>query len=251
MIINIEDLRRRARRRLPRMVFDCIEGGAHDEVTLRANRADFDRIHFRPRVLTDVSQRDLTTDLFGVRFALPLVVSPMGVQGMLARHGEIQMARAAERRGIAMCLAVGSNCSIEDVRTAVKQPFWFQMTVGQDRSLARSLIDRAEHAGCTALVLTVDTAAKGQRERDLRNRFTTPPRITVANVLQVLSHVGWIREVFFGPQLGAANLRDIPQKSLRAGRQLIISDMIEAGKSWQDLEAASWRDIDWVRSIWR
>src|SRR5436309_176812 len=140
-IVTIEDLRRRARRRLPRALFEFVDGGAYDEVTLRANRADFERLRFRQRVLVDVSSRSLATRVLGTQIPLPLILAPIGNAGMLARRGEALAARAAEKAGIPLCLSTMSILSIEAVRAAVEQPPWFQLYVMKDRGLTRSFIE--------------------------------------------------------------------------------------------------------------
>lgn len=241
-IINVEDLRRLAKKRLPRMVFDNIDGAAHDEVTMRANRADFERIRFRQRVLVDVSKLELGTEVLGAKLALPLILTPLGMQGVIARRGEVQSARAAERCGIAMCLSTVSSCSVEEVQAASKRPIWFQLYMSQDRGMMKELLERAQAVGCQVLVFTVDGASRGQRERDMRNGFTVPPKISPAFLLDVLSHPRWVRDVLLGPKLTLGNLD--PE-----GRQSVV----KAGKVMGGLvnPANSWSDLDWVRSVWK
>lgn len=241
-IVNIEDLRQRARRRLPRMVFDNIDGAAHDEVTMRANRTDFERIRFRQRVLVDVSRLNLETGVLGTKLALPLILSPLGLQGVIARRGEVQAARAAERCGISMCLSTVSNCSVEDVAAAsARRPIWFQLYMSKDRGFVRDLLERAQAAGCRILVFTVDGASRGQRERDLRNGFTVPPRISPSFLLDVLLHPGWAADVLLGPRLTLGNVDPTGRRSvLKAGT--VMSGLVNPANDWADL--------DWVRSIW-
>ncbi|HUF20098.1 MAG TPA: alpha-hydroxy acid oxidase, partial [Burkholderiales bacterium] len=176
--INIADLRKQARRRLPRVIFEFIDGGAQDETTLRANMEDFRRIRFMTRVLTDVSQRDQSIKLFGQRCASPIVLAPTGLAGLLRRRGELAAVRAAHKAGIPYCLSTMATCSIEEIAQGSDRPHWFQLYVLRDRGLTKAFIDRARAANCNALVLTVDTKMQGPRERDIRNGFTVPPKFT-------------------------------------------------------------------------
>jgi L-lactate dehydrogenase (cytochrome) len=243
-VVNIEDLRRLARKRLPRSIFDFLDGGSYDEVTLRANRADLDRLRFRPRVLVDVSQRSLATRVFGAEQAMPIVLAPLGLAGLFARRGEIQAARAAERCGTPFCLSTASICSIEEVRAATQKPFWFQLYMHKNRDHARRLIERARAAGCTVLLYTVDSQANGQRDRDHHNGFTMPPRITLSNVLDTLRHVGWMRDVLLGQRISFGNMGDMGEGDTRfiSLAQRILRN--------QDL-TISWKEADWVRSLWK
>ncbi|MEA2987329.1 MAG: hypothetical protein QOG83_40, partial [Alphaproteobacteria bacterium] len=181
----IEDLRRRARRRIPKMFFDYAEAGSYGEETLRANRADMERIRLRQRVLVDVSRRDLATTMIGERVALPLALGPVALTGMQHRDGEIAACRAAQAAGIPFTLSTMSICSIEDVAQAVAKPFWFQLYVMKDRGFVRSLIERAAAAKCSALVLTIDLQVLGQRHCDVRNGLSVPPAVRIANLLDI------------------------------------------------------------------
>src|ERR1700756_3368255 len=174
----IEDLRRTARRKVPRAFFDYAEAGSYSEATLRANREDLERIKLRQRVLVDVSQRDLATTIMGEKVSLPLMLAPIGLCGMQHGDGEILACRAAQEAGIPFTLSTMSICSIEDVAAAVKKPFWFQLYVMKDRGFIRSLIERAAAAKCSALVLTVDLQVLGQRHKDIKNGMTVPPELT-------------------------------------------------------------------------
>ncbi len=208
--INIEDLRRSARRRLPRAIFDFVDGGAADEVTLRRNRTVFDQLTFRPRVLRDVSSRDVSTSLFGQRLDLPVIVSPTGMAGLVWPYGEIAAARGANQKGTIYTLSTHSSCTIEQVAASTPGPLWFQLYVWQNRDLTRSFVERAREAGYKALALTVDVPVISKRERDVRNGFTIPPRITPANVLDTAWRLRWIRSVLRGPKLTLKNLVGAP-----------------------------------------
>ena len=175
MTIAHRDFRKLARRRLPRALFDFIDGGAQDEVTLRANQSDFHRLALLPRVLTDVSKRDQSVTVLGRKLDLPLILSPTGLPGMLWPNGAIEAARAADKAGAGFCLSSMSTSTVEDVSRATRPAIWFQLYVMRDRGLSRALIERAKAAGCSALVLTVDLAMQGQRDRDVHNGLTIPP----------------------------------------------------------------------------
>src|SRR5271157_6462864 len=187
----IEDLRRLARRKVPRAFFDYAESGSYSQETLRANREDLARIELRQRVLVDVSQRDLTTTIIGERTRLPLALAPIGLCGMQHGDGEILACRAAQAAGIPFTLSTMSICSIEDVAAAVDKPFWFQLYVMKDRGFIRALIERAAAAKCSALVLTVDLQILGQRHRDLKNGMTVPLQWTIPNILDMASKPAW------------------------------------------------------------
>lgn len=242
-IASIEDLRKRARSRLPRAIFDFIDGGSQDEVTLAANRRDFDRIALMPRVLTDVSARQLSTTLLGERLAFPLIAAPTGLAGLVARKGEVAEARATEAAGIPYCLSQMAASSIEEVKAATRRAFWFQSYLVRDRGINETLMERAATAGCKVLVVTLDTKAQGPRERDMRNGFTVPPRVTWRNALDMLRRLDWIRDVAMGPRVTFANL---------AGSLVGTSDIISIARfaAEQYDFSVSWPQIDWCRSRW-
>lgn len=242
--VSIEDLRTAARRRLPKAIFEFVDGGAQDELTLRANREDFSRLRLLPRVLTDVAARDTSTTLLGERIALPLVIAPTGLAGLLSRKGEVAEARVAARAGIPYCLSQMAASSIEEVMQGSAHPFWFQAYLLRDRAINQALFDRAWGAGCRVLVVTVDTKAQGPRERDIRNGFTVPPRVTLRNVLDVARRVHWLRDVALGPRVTFANL---------AGTLIGKGDIVNIARLAQEQYDFSldWKDLDWVRSVWR
>jgi isopentenyl diphosphate isomerase/L-lactate dehydrogenase-like FMN-dependent dehydrogenase len=241
--INIEDLRSRARRRLPKVIFEFIDGGAQDETTLRANREDFQKWRFRTRVLTDVSRRDQSITLFGQHCASPLILAPAGLAGLLSRRGELAAARAAEKFGVPYCLSTMATCSIEQITTETTQPKWFQLYVLRDRGLTREFIERARASRCTALVLTVDTKVQGPRERDMRNGFTVPPRFTLATILDFARHFSWLFDVGLGPRIAFRNFEGTKAAATDA---VTITEFI-AGQ--YDL-TVNWRDVEWFKSAW-
>src|SRR6266540_466685 len=171
VITNIEDLRQIARRKIPRAIYDYVERGSYDELTLNANRADLDAIRLRQRVLIDVSKVSLKSSML-------VAVAPTGLTGLVHGDGEMLAARAAEAAGTRFCLSTMSICSIEDVRSVVTRPFWFQLYVFRDRGFSESIIARARAANCSALFVTVDLPMRGQRHADLKNGLTVPPRLT-------------------------------------------------------------------------
>ncbi|MFP2905681.1 alpha-hydroxy acid oxidase [Pyxidicoccus sp. 3LFB2] len=243
-VANIEDLRRRARARLPRFLFEFVEGGADDEVTVRANRDAFGRYAFRARSLVDVSTRDLSTTLLGQRLELPVILGPVGLAGLLAPSGEIHAARAAVRKGALFALSTMSVCTIEEVAAAVPTPGWFQLYIWKDRGITRSLVERARAAGYSALCLTVDVPDMGNRERDVRNGFVVPPRFTLTNALDLLQHLGWVLRMTRSPRVTFGNFED----SRALTRRDAVS--VAAYTSRQFDPSVTWADLEWLRGLW-
>src|SRR5215813_12427764 len=173
---SLAAMRALARRALPRPVFDFADGGAEDEHTLRRNDATFEEIELLPHPLSGAASRDLSVDLFGRRLALPVIIGPTGLAGLFWPDGERCAARAAAAAGTAFCLSHGSVCRLEDVAASANAPRWMQVFIFRDRGFTRELAERAAKAGYDALVLTTDNQMLGNRERDLRNGFTIPPR---------------------------------------------------------------------------
>lgn len=241
--INIDDLRTLARKRLPRAVFEFIDGGALDEITLRANRDDFQKMRFMPRVLTDIETRNQSVELFGRRYDAPIILAPTGLAGLLSRRGELGAVRAASRINVPYCLSTMATCSIEEIGAEVDVPNWFQLYVLRDRELTKTFIERARDARCSALVLTVDTKVQGPRERDMRNGFTVPPRFTPATLLDFAMHWRWLFDVALGPKIKFRNFVDT---GVDADNAVTITQFI-AGQ--YDL-SVSWRDVEWFKSQW-
>ena len=243
--ITIDDLRRLARRRLPRAVYDFIEGGAGDELTVTRNRAAFERLLFEPRILVDVSKREQSTVVLGERVATPVILSPTGMAGLSWPKGEVAAARGAHDAGTIYTLSTHSSCSIEEVAAGAPGPLWFQLYVWQNRDLTRSFVERARAAGYRALLLTVDVQVISRRERDLRNGFTVPPRVTARNVVDTLRRAGWVRRVLMGQRrLTLANLVGAPG----APRTDIVT---LAGVANRQVDPSiSWADLAWFRSLW-
>jgi L-lactate dehydrogenase (cytochrome) len=240
--ITIEDLRLRARRRLPRAIFDFVDGGAMDERTLAANQADFAALGFRPRVLVDVAARRQGVRVLGQEFTTPLILAPIGLTEFFGPGGEIAAARAAAKAGAGFCLSTMATTTIEDLAGGAPG-FWFQLYFQRDRGVTRALVERAAAAGCPVLCLTVDLAVQGRRERDERNGFTVPPRITARNALDFALHPRWLWRLNQYRAQAFANFAGF------AGHQpdftTVARYIVE-----QFEPALTWQDVDWLKSIW-
>ena len=239
----IEDLRQVARRRVPRAFFDYAEAGSYSEETLRANRADFERLKLRQRVLVDVAQRDLTTTMIGEKVALPFALAPIGLCGMQRGDGEILACRAAQAAGIPFTLSTMSICSIEDVAQATAKPFWFQLYVMRDRGFIKALIERALAVKCSALVLTVDLQVLGQRHCDIRNGMTVPLEIRLANLIDIATKPAWALSIAGGKRKTFGNL---------AGHVHGMEDVTSLAQ-WTASQfdpTLNWKDIEWIRNLW-
>ncbi|MFG6199700.1 alpha-hydroxy acid oxidase [Nonomuraea sp. JJY05] len=230
---DIEDLRAAARRRLPRAVFDYVDGGADSEITLTANRVAYERWRFLPRILIDVSEADLTGEVFGVRLPVPLGLAPTGYTRMTHPDGELAVAAAAAAYDLPYCLSTLATTSIEEVGGTGHDKLWFQLYVTKDRDLTRSLIDRAAKAGFQGLEVSVDTAVSGQRVRDLRNGLTIPPRLGPRALLDIAAHPRYWYGMLRAPELTFAN---VAGTAVAAGRTVAdITARFDAALSWDDL----------------
>jgi L-lactate dehydrogenase (cytochrome) len=242
---SVADLREIARRRLPRGVFDYIDGGAEDERTMAANEAAFAAATFRPRVLRDVGEVDPSTTLLGRPLPLPLVLAPTGFSRIADPDGELAVARAAARVGLPYTLSTLSTRSIEEVAAASAGPKWFQVYVWRDRGLVKEMIGRAATAGYEALVLTVDTAVLGRRERDVRRGFSLPPTIGLGTLLDGAMHPGWTWRFLRYDPIRFANVRE--SASVGDGSTAVtLSEYVNT----QFDPGLSWRDVEWMRSVW-
>jgi L-lactate dehydrogenase (cytochrome) len=240
---SVRDLRELARRRLPRALFEYADRGAFDEFTLTRNRRDFDVLTFRQRVLLDVSRMVLSTSILGQRAAIPVGIGPTGLAGFMRPRGEILSARAAEAFGVPYCLSTMSVCSLEEVRAAVKQPFWFQLYVMRDRGLTRSLIERAAQSGCSALMLTVDLPIQGHRHADAKNGLQIPPRLTLANFLDMLRRPAWLCRFL---NSGARTFGNLAGHVPGADNLGTLSQWIAS----QFDPSLTWQDVEWIRGLW-
>jgi L-lactate dehydrogenase (cytochrome) len=240
-IANIADLRQLAWQRLPRVLFDYIDGGAQDEVTLRANQEDFNRFTLAQRVLRDVSTRDQSVTVMGQKYDLPLILSPTGMTGLFWPNGALEAARAASDAGAGFCLSSMSTSTVEDIRKVAKYPTWFQLYVMRDRGMSRELIERAKAAGCSALVLTVDLALQGQRDRDMHNGLTIPPTLRMSNLPNFATRPGWVWRYLTGPKV-------VPASLVKPGQSTLFT--IAGYVNSQFDQSVTWTDIEWAKSIW-
>jgi L-lactate dehydrogenase (cytochrome) len=241
---SVADLRRIARRRLPGGVFDYIDGGAEDERTMAANVAAFAAVRFRPRVLRGIAAVDVTSTLLGRPVAFPLVLAPTGFTRIADPEGELAVARAAERAGIPYTLSTLSTRSIEEVRAVSTGRLWFQVYAWRDRGLVQEMIDRAAAARYEAIVLTVDTAVLGRRERDVRRGFSLPPTIGPGTLVDGALHPGWTWSFLRGEPIRFANV--VGRGVGDGAAPVTLSDYINT----QFDPALSWADVEWLRSVW-
>jgi L-lactate dehydrogenase (cytochrome) len=242
-ITSVADLRAMAKRRVPRAFFEYADRGSYDEVTLHANRAAFERIALRQRVMCNVDNRSLATEIIGESVSMPLAIAPTGLTGLQHGAGEILGARAAEKAGIPFCLSTVSICSIEQVHAAVEKPFWFQVYVMRDRGFTRELIQRAKAANCSALMLTADLTVQGQRHREIKNGLSVPPRITLRNILDMASKPRWAWSMLQAPSRSFGNLQ---------GR-IENTDSLTTLAQWiakQFDPTLEWKDLEWIRELW-
>jgi L-lactate dehydrogenase (cytochrome)/(S)-mandelate dehydrogenase len=238
---SVAAMRALARRRLPRVVFDFCDGGADDEITRDRNESAFADLEFLPQPLNGTTARDPSIELFGERLSMPVIIGPTGLSGMLWPRGEAAAARAAAKAGIVYTMSHGSTVTIEDLAGDVPGPKWFQVFLYRDRGLTQSFAERAQAAGYRALVLTVDNQVLGQRERDLRNGFTIPPRVTWRSGLDAWRGVPWLIRMARGGTITLANYVTDERK-----------DILSLAKHINDLldPALCWRDVAWLREIW-
>ena len=244
VITNIEDLRILAKKRVPRMFYDYADSGSWTEGTYRANEADFQKILLRQRVAQNMEGRTTRTTMLGQSVAMPVAIAPTGMTGMQHADGEILAAKAAKKFGIPFTLSTMSICSIEDVAQETgNHPFWFQLYLMRDRDFSGRLIDRAKAAGCSVLVLTLDLQILGQRHKDLRNGLSTPPKPTLANIINLMTKPRWClgmlgtkRHQFgniFGHVKGVENMGSLSEWTAK-----------------QFDPTLSWADVEWVKNRW-
>lgn len=243
VITCIEDLRLLARRRVPRMFYDYADSGSWTESTYRANQSDFGKIRLRQRVAVNIENRSTATKMVGVEVKMPVAIAPTGLTGMQHADGEILAARAAQRFGIRFTLSTMSICSIEDVAAATRHPFWFQLYVMRDRDFIERLIDRAGAAGCDALVLTLDLQILGQRHKDLKNGLSAPPKLTAANILNMMTKPRWC--------LGMLGTRRRQFGNI-VGHVKGVADManLAAWTAQQFDPRLNWGDVEWIKKRW-
>src|SRR3954469_19964557 len=242
---SVEDLRRIAKRRLPGGVFDYIDGGAEDERTLAANQAAFAATTFRPRVLRGIAKIDVASSILGAPVGYPLVLAPTGFTRIADPDGELAVARAAERAGLPYALSTMSTRSIEEVRAVSDGRLWFQVYAWRDRGLVTEMIQRAADAEYEAILLTVDTAVLGRRERDVRRGFSLPPSIGPGTFLDGALHPAWTWSFLRSEPIRFANVvgRDVGD----GASPVTLSDYINT----QFDPALGWSDVEWLRSVWK
>ena len=240
---SVSDYRSLAKARLPHFLFEYLDGGSYDEVTLRRNVEDLQSVALRQRVLRDVSSIDLSTELFGKRWAMPVGLAPVGLSGLYARRGEVQAAKAAAAAGVPFSLSTLSACSIQEVAKAA--PLWFQLYIVKDRGFVSDMIARAKEAGCGALLLTVDLAVPGTRYRDYRSGLSGSLRGKASRLGQVLVRRGWAWDVaLHGRPLTMGNLEPL------LGSGAALGDLM--GWVAQNFDSSvTWKDVEWVRGQWQ
>ena len=243
VITNIEDLRVLAQRRVPRMFYDYADSGAWTEQTYRANTSDFAKIRLRQRVAVNMDNRTLATKMAGQDVSMPVALAPTGLTGMQHADGEILAARAAAAFGVPFTLSTMSICSIEDVAENTDKPFWFQLYVLRDRDFIKRLIERAKAAKCSALVLTLDLQILGQRHKDLRNGLSAPPKLTLPNIVNMMTKPGWCLGMLGTKRRGFGNI---------VGHVQGVADMSSLS-SWTASQfdpRLSWDDVKWIKDLW-
>ena len=243
VITCVEDLRQLHEARTPRMFYDYCDSGAWTESTYRANSDDFQSIKLRQRIAVNMENRSLKTTMVGQDVKMPVALAPTGLTGMQYADGEILAACAAEKFGVPFCLSTMSICSIEDVAARTTQPFWFQLYVMKDRDFIERLIDRAKAAHCSALVLTLDLQILGQRHKDLRNGLSAPPKLTIKNILNMMTKPRWCMGMLGTPRRSFGNI---------VGHAKGVGDMSSLS-SWtaeQFDPALNWNDVEWIKKRW-
>jgi len=243
MLLTIDDLKQQARRRVPKMFFDYADSGSWTESTYRANEEDFGKIKLRQRVLVDMDNRSLASTMIGEAVSMPVALAPTGSTGMQHADGEMLAAQAAEEFGVPFTLSTMSICSIEDVASVTKKPFWFQLYVMRDKDFVLNLIDRAKAAKCSALVLTLDLQILAQRHKDLRNGLSAPPKMTLPNIIDMAIRPGWC--------LGMLRTKRRTFRNI-AGHAKGVGDLSSL-ISWTHEQfdpRLSWADVEWIRQRW-
>jgi len=243
VITHIEDLRVLAEKRVPRMFYDYADSGSYTESTYRANESDFQKIKLRQRVAVNMENRTLRTKMVGIDTAMPVAIAPTGLTGMQHADGEILGALAAKKFGIPFTLSTMSICSIEDIAAATRSPFWFQLYVMKDRDFIERLIDRAKAANCSALMLTLDLQILGQRHKDIKNGLSTPPKPTLANILNLMTKPRWCLGMMGTKRHSFGNI---------VGHAKGVGDLssLSSWTSEQFDPALSWKDVEWIKKRW-
>jgi L-lactate dehydrogenase (cytochrome) len=243
VITTVEDLRVLAQKRVPRMFYDYADSGSWTEGTYRANTEDFQKIKLRQRVAVNMENRSTRSTMVGQDVAMPVAIAPTGLTGMQHADGEILAARAAKKMGIPFTLSTMSICSIEDVAQHAGEGFWFQLYVMKDRAFIERLIDRAKAARCSALVLTLDLQILGQRHKDLKNGLSAPPKLTIANMINIATKPRWALGLLGTKRKQFGNI---------VGHVSGVADMssLSAWTATQFDPALNWGDVEWIKKRW-
>jgi L-lactate dehydrogenase (cytochrome) len=244
---SVSDFRELARRRLPHMFFEYIDGGSYAEVSLKRNVADFEAIALRQRVMRDMSNLDMSVTSLGQTFAMPVGLAPVGMAGMYARRGETQAARAAKAAGVPFCLSAMGVCDAEEVRDAAGTPPWFQLYMVKDRGFMKALLERVKALGCPVLVFTVDLPLPGARYRDIRSGFTGSSGISGAlnTAWDGLTHPDWMWDVWAN---GRPHTLGSMAGSVESKRGRVTDFMAWIARNFD--RSVTWKEIDWVREVW-
>ncbi|NYT44568.1 alpha-hydroxy-acid oxidizing protein [Alcaligenaceae bacterium] len=239
----VEDFRQLAERRVPRMFYDYADSGSWTEATYRSNEEDFQKLKFRQRVAVNIEKRTHRSSMIGIDVAMPVAIAPTGLTGMQHADGEILGARSAEKFGIPFTLSTMSICSIEDIAAHTHKPFWFQLYVMRDRDFIERIIDRAKAANCSALVITLDLQVLGQRHKDIRNGLSTPPKPTLANLVNLVTKPRWCMSMLGTNRRTFGNI---------VGHAKGVGDLSSLS-SWtaeQFDPRLSWNDLEWIKKRW-
>jgi L-lactate dehydrogenase (cytochrome) len=240
---TVADVRELARRRLPKMAFDFVDGGAGTEITLRANESDLAEVILRPRSLVDVAEQSLTTTVAGQQLPLPLLLAPCGLVRVVGGDGELAAVRAAGKAGVIYTISTASSWSIEEIAAEATGPLWFQLYMWRSRDVIGTLVRRAKESGCQALVVTVDVVVNAKRPRDHRNGMSIPPQVTLRNATGALRHPAWFASLLRGPPIGFRNLQGIAEGSSAMSHQDYVNTQLAN-------VSATWDDIAWLRRQW-
>jgi L-lactate dehydrogenase (cytochrome) len=242
-LVTIEDYRRVAKRRLPKFVFDYVDGGAGDETTMRLNREALDRVLLHPRQQIDVSARSLSTTVLGTEIGMPLLLGPTGLQRLVHRRADLEVAEAAGRSGVPFVVSASTAFTVEQIAEAGAGELWLQVYPWRDRRALEHVVKRAIAAGYSTLVVTVDVPLLARRERDIRNGMSIPPRITPANVYHGVRHPRWVTHLLRGPEITFVNFKDlVPDSHGMALMKWVNEELTNPGARWDELQ--------WLRRLW-
>lgn len=242
-VTNIEDLRLLCKKRIPSMFYDYVDSGSWSESTYIANSNDFKDIKFRQRVGINVAEKKISSNFIETEYSMPIGIAPTGLMGMVCPNGEIIAAKTAENFNIPFCLSTMSISSIEDVAKSTSKPFWFQLYVMKDRNFVFNLIERAKNAKCSALILTLDLQVIGQRNKDIKNGLSIPPKITFKNILNISTKINWLFGMLKTQKRSFGNI---------AGHYSGVTDISSLSR-WigeQFDPSLTWNDIEWIKKCW-